>query len=228
MFSSKCSSIDHWLTEPWENIKERFFWALIHHREAIKLSLELFGTAQQCYFEIIYWKQALMPLFFNLGRYFNHIFEFTSEERTFTPSCSYFLSPTCSLLPPSLVVSYCFLVLLFPFLWCLWHLTSCWVFLGPLAVVSEYSPSLPFSYFCFSPLFLTSFIFLSKIYVSLSLSLHPYFDLENNMGFHWENKPGPNIFQKYLEVPHRCLFIPGLPFSVGTSGIFCDEHLLSC
>lgn len=169
-----------------------------------------------------------MPPFFFLilGRYFSHNFEFTSEERTFSPSCSYFLSPTCSLLPPSLVVCYCFLVSLFLFLWCPRNLTSCWVFLGPLAVVSECSLPLPFSYSCFSPLFLTSFIFLSELYVSLSLSLHPYFDLENNMGFHWEHKIGPNIFRKCLEVLGGFLFIPELTFFVGTLEIFSDDHSL--
>lgn len=158
---------------------------------------------------MLLWKNLLItsidaPFFKkkNLGRYFSHIFEFTSEGRTFSPSCFYFLSPTWSLLPPRLVVSYCFSVLLFPFLWYLWHLTSFWVFLGPLAVVSEHSPPPLFSYCCFSPLFFTSFIFLSELYVSLSLSLHPYSDLILNIT--WAFTESTNQAQIFSRSIWRC------------------------
>lgn len=181
----------------------------------------MLGTSQQRYFRKSLLKASTGAPSVSLGRHFSHIFEFTSEDRTFSTSRSYFLSPTCSLLPPSLVLSYSFL-LLFPFLQFLWHLTACWVFLGLLTMVSRGSPPLSFTYFCFPPPIFMLFIFLSKLsFISLLMLL-----LRINVGFHWEYKQGPATFQKYFEVLSGCLFVPRLSFFVGTLRIIWHEPLL--
>lgn len=183
----------------------------------------MLGTSQQCYFERIYWKPVLVPLLFILGRYFSHILEFSSEERTFSPSCSYFLSPICSVASQSCLLRFLSLALPLPVVSLTPHFLQSlsWAACCDIWVFSS-SPFLLLLLF-----FTLSYIlYFSLQAVCLSLSLHPYFGFENNKGFHWAYQPGPNIFQSiWRRQVGVCLFQGSLSL-LGLWGFFVMSNSL--
>lgn len=168
------------------------------------------GTSQQGYFRKHLLKASDGAPYLSLGRHRSRIFEITFRENIFTTR-SYFLSSTCSLLPPS---PYRFLLLFFPFLQFLWHIQNAEFFLDP---------SLCYLGFLLLPLWVTL--------ASLHPFLHPLFFFPSCIPpFHcllilllritWVFTESTNkakqFLQKYFEVLSGCLFFPGLTFFVGT------------
>lgn len=189
----------------------------------------MFCTSQQCYFERIYWKPALEP-FFYLGKVFqSYLWVYFWGENTFTilfllslphllfvssQSCWLLLFLTLALPPPAVPLTPQVL------------LSLSW----PLAVVSVFSSS-PFKLLLlFSTLSWFLYFSLQAICLSFPFIAFIFWYWEWNglysQWFHWEYKPRPNIFQKYLEVPGGCVFIPGLTFSLRLWGIFVTSTSL--